>query len=253
VDGRLGHRVGASPLTLITEAVFARCLSAQKDERVAASGVLKRPRGPLPGGQKRRSSTTWRWPLYASKIISYAQGFALLARDGPGVGLDDQQRGPVALMWRGGCIIRSVFLGKIKEAFDRKPAAHQPAGRSLLCRRGRGAPQPGWRRTVGHGGCLRYPAAGDRRGPGVLRRLPQRPAAGQPAPGRSATTSAPTPTNASIGRAASSSTPTGPAGGAPRPRPPTTCERRAQHGPQPGSGEPRLTKSAAGVLIGGHP
>ena len=107
------------PLTLIAEAVFARCLSAQKDERVAASKVLKGPAEP--GGLDRSSMIdAIEHALYASKIISYAQGYALMdamARESKW----EINKGGVALMWRGGCIIRSAFLGKIKEAFDRDP------------------------------------------------------------------------------------------------------------------------------------
>jgi 6-phosphogluconate dehydrogenase len=107
------------PLTLIGEAVFARCLSAQKDERVAASRVLKGP-APASGIDRETMVDGIEQALYASKIISYAQGFALMdaqARESKW----EINRGGVALMWRGGCIIRSAFLGKIKEAFDRDP------------------------------------------------------------------------------------------------------------------------------------
>jgi 6-phosphogluconate dehydrogenase len=107
------------PLTLIAEAVFARCLSAQKEERVAASKVLKGPA--KPSGIDRQSTVdALEHALYASKIMSYAQGFALMdamARESKW----EINKGGVALMWRGGCIIRSAFLGKIKEAFDRNP------------------------------------------------------------------------------------------------------------------------------------
>jgi 6-phosphogluconate dehydrogenase len=106
------------PLTLIGEAVFARCLSAQKDERVAASRILT---GPAPGGGIPADLVdAIEHALYASKIISYAQGFALMdaqARESNW----EINKGGVALMWRGGCIIRSAFLGKIKDAFDHDP------------------------------------------------------------------------------------------------------------------------------------
>src|ERR1051325_4765320 len=106
-----------TPLTLITEAVFARCLSAQKGERVAAAKVL---RGPAPrlDGDRESFVKDVEMALYASKIMSYAQGFALLRAMSKESGWSINN-GAVALMWRGGCIIRSVFLGKIKEAFDR--------------------------------------------------------------------------------------------------------------------------------------
>ena len=104
------------PLTLIAEAVFARCLSAAKDERVVASKSYAAPKSVF-SGDRARFLASLRDALYASKIISYAQGFALLraAASEYGWHLD---YGGIALMWRGGCIIRSVFLGKIKEAFD---------------------------------------------------------------------------------------------------------------------------------------
>jgi len=107
------------PLTLIGEAVFARCLSAQKDERVAASKVLKGPSS-QPRLDKQSTIDAIEQALYASKIISYAQGYALLDAMGRESSWEIN-KGGVALMWRGGCIIRSAFLGKIKEAFDRDP------------------------------------------------------------------------------------------------------------------------------------
>ncbi|MGA9117027.1 MAG: decarboxylating NADP(+)-dependent phosphogluconate dehydrogenase [Bacteroidota bacterium] len=106
------------PLTLISEAVSARCLSALKEERVAASGVLA---GPTPRFQGDRNEFVrdLELALYASKIVSYAQGFTLL-RAAAAEHRWNLNYGGIALLWRGGCIIRSVFLGKIKEAFDRK-------------------------------------------------------------------------------------------------------------------------------------
>ena len=107
------------PLTLIGEAVFARCLSALKDERVAASKTLS---GPTPAfeGDKAAFIDDLKQALYASKIISYAQGYQLMraAAEEHNWKLNN---GGIALMWRGGCIIRSVFLGKIKEAFETNP------------------------------------------------------------------------------------------------------------------------------------
>ena len=107
------------PLTLIAEAVFARCLSAQKEERVAASKVLT---GPTPkyDGDKAAFIDDIENALYASKLVSYAQGYALMNAMAKESGWEINNGG-VALMWRGGCIIRSAFLGKIKEAFDRDP------------------------------------------------------------------------------------------------------------------------------------
>jgi 6-phosphogluconate dehydrogenase len=107
------------PLTLISEAVFARTLSAQKDERVAASMVLKSHPTPF-NGNRQTLVDDIEQALYASKIISYAQGFSLMnamAKESNW----EINNGGVALMWRGGCIIRSAFLGRIKEAFDRDP------------------------------------------------------------------------------------------------------------------------------------
>jgi len=108
-----------TPLTLISEAVFARCLSAMKDERLTAYAAYARTVLPFTG-DKAAMIETIRQALYASKIISYAQGYALMrmAADTYGWKLN---YGGIALMWRGGCIIRSIFLGKIKEAFDRNP------------------------------------------------------------------------------------------------------------------------------------
>jgi 6-phosphogluconate dehydrogenase len=108
------------PLTLIGEAVFARCLSAQKEERVAASKVLKGPAVGTLSTDAKAFIDDVEMALYASKIISYAQGFALMNGMGKESGWTFNNGG-VALMWRGGCIIRSAFLGKIKEAFDRDP------------------------------------------------------------------------------------------------------------------------------------
>jgi 6-phosphogluconate dehydrogenase len=109
------------PLTLIGESVFARCLSALKEERVRASGILT---GPTPEkgmmGSREEVIEDVRRALYCSKIISYAQGYMLLraAAKERSWNLD---LGGIALVWSGGCIIRSVFLGDIKKAFDANP------------------------------------------------------------------------------------------------------------------------------------
>ncbi|MCL2097690.1 MAG: decarboxylating NADP(+)-dependent phosphogluconate dehydrogenase [Bacteroidales bacterium] len=108
-----------TPLTLIGESVFARCLSAQKDERVIASKQLLGPK-PLFTGDKAVFINDLKNALYASKIVSYAQGY-LLMREAAKEYKWKLNNGGIALMWRGGCIIRSVFLGKIKEAFDKNP------------------------------------------------------------------------------------------------------------------------------------
>jgi 6-phosphogluconate dehydrogenase len=108
------------PLTLIGESVFARCLSALKDERVAASKVLTGPSKSKTVSEKKQFIEDVRRALYCSKMISYAQGYMLLraAEKDQGWHLN---MGGIALMWRGGCIIRSVFLGDIKAAFDKNP------------------------------------------------------------------------------------------------------------------------------------
>jgi len=105
------------PITLIAEAVYSRCISALKDERVAAAKKLKGPRPAIRGDQKKFVEDV-RKALYASKIISYAQGYMLMRAAAKEYGWN-LNYGGIALMWRGGCIIRSAFLGKIKEAFGR--------------------------------------------------------------------------------------------------------------------------------------
>lgn len=107
------------PLTLIGEAVFARCLSAMKNERVNAASVFPKEI-PAFEGDKAAFIETIRKGLYASKIISYAQGYTLM-RTAAKTYNWNLNYGGIALMWRGGCIIRSVFLGKIKEAYDNNP------------------------------------------------------------------------------------------------------------------------------------
>ena len=107
------------PLTLIGEAVFGRCLSAAKAERVRASRIFA---GPKPAKPEDTTAflTDLRKALYAAKVVSYAQGY-LLMREAAREYKWNLNNGGIAMMWRGGCIIRSVFLGKIKEAFDKKP------------------------------------------------------------------------------------------------------------------------------------
>jgi 6-phosphogluconate dehydrogenase len=118
--GRSALELGV-PLTLITESVFSRSLSAMKEERIKASTLLRpeilkpeKPEDPTVALEELRQA------LYASKIISYAQGYMLMRAAAREYGWN-LNYGGIALMWRGGCIIRSVFLGKIKEAFDRDP------------------------------------------------------------------------------------------------------------------------------------
>ena len=133
------------PLTLISEAVFARCLSSAKEERVAASKILRGPTPKFTGDRKAFTADIER-ALYASKIVSYAQGYELL-RAAAGEFKWDLSYGGIALLWRGGCIIRSTFLGKIKEAYDKNPKLSNllldPFFQGKI-----DAAQEGWRRVV---------------------------------------------------------------------------------------------------------
>jgi 6-phosphogluconate dehydrogenase len=133
------------PLTLITEAVLARFLSALKDERVPASEVLSGPEPAFDGDIDGFVSDLGD-ALYASKIISYTQGYMLMRAAAEEYGWD-LDYGGIALMWRGGCIIRSVFLNNIQAAFDK-----QPDLTNLLLddyfRDAIDAAQPAWRRVV---------------------------------------------------------------------------------------------------------
>ncbi len=105
------------PITLIAEAVYGRCVSAMKEERVAASKKLRGPKPTIKGDHKKFMEDVRR-ALYASKIVSYAQGYQLM-RAAANEYKWNLNYGGIALMWRGGCIIRSVFLGDIKKAFDK--------------------------------------------------------------------------------------------------------------------------------------
>ncbi len=107
------------PLTLIGEAVFARCLSAMKEERVKASKLLTGPKAQFTGDKKAFVDDLGK-ALLCAKIVSYAQGYTLMRAASEKYGWN-LHFGNIALTWRGGCIIRSVFLGKIKEAFDAEP------------------------------------------------------------------------------------------------------------------------------------
>jgi 6-phosphogluconate dehydrogenase len=135
----------AQPVTLIAEAVFARCVSAMKEERVAASALLAGPSAKIDGDRASFVEDV-RKALFASKIVSYAQGYMLMRAAGKEYGWD-LNYGGIALMWRGGCIIRSRFLGKIKEAFDKDPGLvnlmldEYFRGELAQC-------QAGWRRVV---------------------------------------------------------------------------------------------------------
>ena len=109
------------PVTLIGESVFARCLSALKEERVAASAILEGPPAKAAAADRAAYIESVRCALYCSKIVSYAQGYMLLRAAAKENGWN-LNMGGIALMWRGGCIIRSRFLAKIKDAFDKNPA-----------------------------------------------------------------------------------------------------------------------------------
>jgi len=108
------------PLTMVVEAVLGRALSSLKDERVIAARVLTGPK-PKIAGDKKAFIADLEQAVYASKLISYTQGYMLM-RAAAKEYKWNLNYGGIALMWRGGCIIRSVFLGKIKDAFDRNPA-----------------------------------------------------------------------------------------------------------------------------------
>jgi 6-phosphogluconate dehydrogenase len=143
------------PLTLIGEAVFARFLSARKDERVRAAARLGGGAAAF-DGDRAAAVAQIRDALYASKIVSYAQGYMLMREAAAEYGWD-LQFGAIALMWRGGCIIRSRFLNDIKRAFDRDPALEN----LLLDTFFRDAVHqalPGWRRAVTLAVALGVPA-----------------------------------------------------------------------------------------------
>jgi 6-phosphogluconate dehydrogenase len=142
------------PLTLIGEAVFARCLSALKEERIEASKHYKMPTHTFSGDKKEYAAQIAQ-ALYASKLISYAQGFMLMRCASE----ENQWKlnfGSIALMWRGGCIIRSKFLGKIKVAYDKNPQLASLlvdpffVGEITQC-------IPSWRKVVSEGALMGVP------------------------------------------------------------------------------------------------
>ncbi|HHT24046.1 MAG TPA: decarboxylating NADP(+)-dependent phosphogluconate dehydrogenase [Clostridiaceae bacterium] len=143
------------PLTLIVEAVFSRCLSSLKKERIEASKILEGPRIKFEG-KKPEILADLHDALYASKIVSYAQGYTLMKTASETYNWD-LQYGDIALMWRGGCIIRSAFLGKIKEAFDAQPDLE-----NLLLddyfKNEIDQAQSGWRRIVSEAARIGLPA-----------------------------------------------------------------------------------------------
>ena len=133
------------PLTLIGEAVFARCLSALKEQRVEASTKLRGPKRAFKG-DKAKFIESIRQALYASKIVAYAQGFMLLKAAAEHFGWN-LNYGGIAAIWRGGCIIRSQFLGRIKDAFSKKTQPENlllvPYFRSVVRKN-----QAAWRRVI---------------------------------------------------------------------------------------------------------
>lgn len=143
------------PLTLISEAVFARCLSAQKDERVRAAGLYCREI-PVFQGDRDKFVENIRKALYASKIVSYAQGYALMRSAANSQGWD-LNYGAIANMWRGGCIIRSAFLGRIKEAFDKDPELDNLVMDSFFSEV-LSSLLPAWREVVSYAVCSGIPA-----------------------------------------------------------------------------------------------
>lgn len=134
------------PTTLITEAVYARCLSAQKDARVRASEILPGPSVTTFTGDRKQFIDDVRQALYASKLCSYAQGFVQLDAAAKEFGWK-LNNGSIAMLWRGGCIIRSRFLGDIKAAFDKNPALENLLLDDFF-RTAVIAAQPSWRRVV---------------------------------------------------------------------------------------------------------
>lgn len=142
------------PVTLIAEAVFARCLSAMKDERVEASKKLPGPSQTFQGDKKTFIDDIF-YALYASKMISYTQGYMLMRQAAKDFSWK-LNYGGIALMWRGGCIIRSIFLGKIKDAFDKNQNLYNLLlddffkGEITKC-------QKGWRNVVAHASYLGIP------------------------------------------------------------------------------------------------
>jgi 6-phosphogluconate dehydrogenase len=145
------------PTTLITEAVYARCLSAQKDARTRASKVLSGPDGKYQGDRDQFIEDV-RQALYASKICSYAQGFVQLDAAAEEFGWD-LNNGQIALLWRGGCIIRARFLEDIKAAFDKNPKLENLLLDDFFTRAIADA-QPSWRRVVAAATELGLPVPG---------------------------------------------------------------------------------------------
>ncbi|KAK9501100.1 hypothetical protein O3M35_002212 [Rhynocoris fuscipes] len=143
------------PVTLIGESVFARCLSSLVDERAIASGKLKGPNNCVYKGDKKKFLECIRQALYASKIVSYAQGFMLM-REAAKEYKWKLNYGSIALMWRGGCIIRSAFLGNIKKAFDDNPDLGSLLQDDFFVKATADC-QEGWRKVVSEAAVLGIP------------------------------------------------------------------------------------------------
>mgnify|MGYP001823432401 FL=1 len=136
------------PLTLVTEAVYARCLSALVNERARAAGIYGAP-APDFSGDAAKAVDDLQDALYASKIMSYTQGYMLM-REAAAKYDWNLNYGDIALMWRGGCIIRSRFLGNIKEAYDQDPKLANLLTDPFFIEAVKQS-EPGWRRTVARG------------------------------------------------------------------------------------------------------
>jgi len=135
-----------SPVTLIAEAVFARVLSSQKEDRVVASKILTGPVVKEFTGDKKTFLNDLRDSIFASKIVSYTQGYTLL-REAAREYNWELNYGGIALMWRGGCIIRSKFLGKIKEAYEKNDSLTNLLLDDFFTAKVKDA-QEGWRRVA---------------------------------------------------------------------------------------------------------
>ena len=169
------------PANSIAEAVFARCLSAIKEERVEAEKVLHGPELPDLSGRRDELIPAINQALYCSKICAYAQGFQMMAAAQHEYDWD-LNFGEIASIFRGGCIIRARFLQKITDAFDQNPKL-QNLMMAPYFTEAIHAGQQAWRKVVAlaveHG----IPCPAFSLGPRVLRRLPHRPPAAEPAPG----------------------------------------------------------------------
>jgi len=168
------------PVTLIGEAVFARCLSSLKSERGRAAGLLEGP-SPSFSGDRKEFIANLEQALYASKIISYAQGFMLIQNAAKEYKWK-LNKPEIALMWRGGCIIRSVFLKDITKAYRANPDLENLLFDDFFNKAIHKA-QSGWRDVVFQGCALGYPYTCLQHSAQLLRRIPREGPARQPAPG----------------------------------------------------------------------